>query len=167
MKERRNARRRRLPFVRGGVLESSGRDHIVSVTDLGPNGAFLATRVAVPVGGRAVLRIVLPSGGREVALPCEVVWRAASPVAPTRITGLAVRFHDLDAKTARRVAASAEEGLRSATPVADAAPRFEYRVMEAPDLDEAELNRLGLDGWRLTTAVPSGRGVRLVLLRRL
>jgi hypothetical protein len=167
MKERRNARRRRLPFVRGGVLESGGRNHIVSVTDLGPNGAFLATRVAVPVGGRAVLRVVLPSGGREVALPCEVVWRAESPVAPARITGLAVRFHDLDAKTARRVAASSEEGLRSAAPVPDLAPRFEHRVMEAPDLDEAELNRLGLEGWRLTAAVPSASGVRLVLLRRL
>ena len=167
MKERRNARRRRLPFVRGGVLESGGRNHIVSVTDLGPNGAFLATRVAVPAGARAVLRIVLPSGGREVALPCEVVWRAESPAPPTTITGLAVRFLDLDGETARHVAESAEEGLRAATPEPALAQRFQYRVVEAPDLEEGELNRLGLDGWRLTTAIPSARGVRLVLLRRL
>jgi len=167
MKERRNARRRRLPFVRGGVLEAGGRNHIVSVTDLGPQGAFLATRVAVPVGGRAVLRMVLPSGGREVGLPCEVVWRAESPATPTRITGLAVRFVDLDSKTARHVAESAEEGLRSMTPLPAAAQRYQYRIIEAPDLEEEELNRLGLEGWRLTTAVPSARGVRLVLSRRL
>jgi Tfp pilus assembly protein PilZ len=164
--ERRNARRRRLPFVRGGVLESGGRNHIVSVTDLGPNGAFLATRVPLPVGGRAVLRMVLPSGGREVALPCQVVWRAESSAAPATITGLAVRFTDLDGETARNVATSAEEGLRT-TGATGLSQRFQYRVVEAPDLEEGELNRLGLDGWRLTTAVPSGRGVRLVLLRRL
>jgi len=166
MNERRNARRRRLPFVRGAVLDVGGRNHIVSVSDLAPDGAFLAARVAVAVGDKAVLRLVLPRGGREASLPCEVVWRSESVGAAGTAAGIAVRFHDLEPAVARRVAQFAEEGPRP-RPEASSPDRFQYRLLDAPEVDERELNRLGLDGWRLACAVPSGRGFQLILLRRL
>ncbi|MFI5183609.1 MAG: PilZ domain-containing protein [Vicinamibacteria bacterium] len=167
MNDRRLSRRRRLPFVRSGVLESAGRNHIVQVADLCPEGAFLSTRLAVEVGEKAVLRMVLPRDGREVPLPCQIVWRSEGAEARGHATaGLAVRFQGLDAAVARRVEEFAAEGLR---PDPDPAPseRFEYRVIEVAELDEAELARLGLDGWRLSSALPAAQGLRLILLRRL
>jgi Tfp pilus assembly protein PilZ len=165
--DRRLSRRRRLPFVRSGVLELGGRNHIVQVADLGPEGAFLATRLNVKVGEKAVLRMVLPRDGRELPLPCQIVWRSETPGARGQTSaGLAVRFQGLDAAVARRVEDSASEGIRLDP---DAAPfeRFEYRVIEVAELDEADLARLGLDGWRLASALPTSKGLRLILLRRL
>ncbi len=167
MNDRRLSRRRRLPFVRSGVLELGGRNHIVQVADLGREGAFLATRLAVKVGEEAVLRMVLPRDGREVPLPCQIVWRSETPGARGQASaGLAVRFQGLDSAVARRVEESASEGFRLDP---DPAPseRFEYRVIEVAELDEAELARLGLDGWRLSSALPVANGLRLILLRRL
>jgi hypothetical protein len=167
MNDRRTAKRRRFAFVRGGVLEAHGRNHIVSVADLGPEGAFLVARVPLTVGEKAVLRMVLPRGGREMSLPCEVVWRSESSAVKGGVTtGLAVRFRDLDATVARRVAEFAEEGLQPAAERTHA-DHFEYRVVELPDVDEAELNRLGFDGWQLASVLPAARSVRLILLRRL
>jgi Tfp pilus assembly protein PilZ len=165
--ERRLSKRRRLPFVRSGVLELGGRNHIVQVADLGPEGAFLATRLDVKVGEKAVLRMVLPRDGRELPLPCQIVWRSETPGARGQATaGLAVRFEGLDKAVARRVEESASEGLRLDP---DAAPseRFEYHVIEVAELDEADLPRLGLEGWRLASALPMSKGLRLILLRRL
>ena len=167
MNDRRLSRRRRLPFVRSGVFELGGRNHIVQVTDLGPEGAFLSTRLAADVGEKGVLRMVLPRDGREVPLPCQVVWRSeASGARGSTPAGIAVRFQGLDAAVARRVEDFATEGLR---PDPDPAPpeRFEYRVLEVAELDEADLGRLGLDGWQLSSALPVAQGLRLILLRRL
>ena len=54
-------------------------------------------------------------------------------------------------------------------PDPDPAPaeRYEYRVLERPEVDKAELDRLGLDGWALATVVPRPGGVQLVLYRLL
>lgn len=167
MNDRRSSRRRRLPFVRSGVFESNGRNHIVQVADLGPEGAFLSTRLAVAVGEKAVLRMILPRDGREVPLPCQVVWRSeATGARGGPRAGMAVRFQGLDAAVARRVEEFATEGV-TADPGAGPAERFEYRVIESAELDEAELRRLGLDGWRLASALPVTQGLRLIFLRRL
>jgi hypothetical protein len=47
------------------------------------------------------------------------------------------------------------------------AAHYEYRLLERSEVDVQELNRLGLDGWRLVTAIPSAEGFKLVFLRRL
>jgi hypothetical protein len=158
MSEKRRARRRSLPYLRGGVLSVDGRSHIVVVTDLSPGGAFLATRAEVPEGHAVSLRVVLPRDGREAEIPCDVVRRSHA--------GLAVRFQHLEPSLAERVEEFTEHGLRIA---ADSAPadHFEYRVIDMPELDPAELNHLGLDGWELTAAYPTAKGVRVILLRRI
>jgi Tfp pilus assembly protein PilZ len=153
--------------VRSGVFESGGRNHIVQVTDLGPEGAFLSTRLAVEIGQKAVLRMVLPRGGQEMPLPCQVVWRTeASSARGSTPAGIAVRFQGLEAAVARRVEDFATEGLRP-DPAPAPSERFEYRVLDVAELDEAELGRLGLDGWQLSSALAVENGVRLILLRRL
>jgi hypothetical protein len=165
--DRRKARRRSIPFVRSAVLEVDGRNHIVAVTDLGPDGAFLSTHVAVTPEHHLQLRIILPRDGREVALPCQLVWGSDRFDAATgRPAGVAVRFQGLDGAVVRRVEEFAMEGF---LPNPDPPPgeHYEYRVIELPDLDPEELNRLGRDGWSLATALPSAAGIRLVLSRRL
>ena len=167
MMERRKARRRRMPYIRGGVLEVDGRQHVVAVTDLSPEGAFLKTQAAAEVGQTLRLRMILPREGREMPLPCVVVRRSESFDPETgQPAGIAVRFETLDAAVARRVEEFAMEGF---LPALEPAPpeRVEYRVLERGELSEAELNRLGLDGWELATTLPILTGVRLVLLRRL
>ena len=54
-------------------------------------------------------------------------------------------------------------------PSVDPTPQehFEYRLLERFTIDEAELNQLGLDGWQLAAAIPSSKGVQLVLMRKL
>ena len=156
-----------MPFLRSGVVELDGRQHIVVVSDLGPEGAYLSTRLAVEPRKALHLKMVLPRDGREVLLPCRVVRRTdRHDVATGRPPGIAVRFEGLDASVLRRVEEFAMDGF---LPSAQPAPRehFEYRVLDRPDAEADELNRLGLDGWALATALPSGTGVRLVLLRRL
>jgi len=165
--ERRLGRRRRIPFVRSAVLEIQGRSHIVALADLGPEGAFLSTRSSFRRGASAVLKLVLPRRGQEVTIVCEIV-RSTSRFDPVsgQPAGVAVRFQDLDDAVLRRIEEFAREGF---VPDPDPAPaeRYEYRVLERPELDSVELNRLGLDGWALATVLPVTGGVQLVLYRLL
>jgi hypothetical protein len=166
-KERRRSRRRPLPFVRSAVLELEGRSHIVAVTDLGPDGAFLSTRLPVEPDSEARLRIVIPRDGREEKIPCRVVWRSDQFDAKTgRPAGVAVRFEGLSEKAARRFEEFASEGF---LPEGEAAPaeRFEYRIVESETLEVKELNRLGRDGWILTATLAGSSGIRMILIRRL
>ena len=167
MTDRRKARRRRMPYVRGGVLEVGGRSHVVAVADLSPEGAFLQTKVDVKAGQAVKLRMVLPRDGHEVTLPCVVVRRSERfDPASGQPAGLAVRFQGLTAAAVRRVEEFALEGF---LPSVEPTPHehVEYKVLERAEIAEAELNQLGLDGWELTAALPAKAGVRLVLLRRL
>lgn len=167
MNERRSTRRRRLPYVRSGVLVVEGRSHIVAVVDLSPEGAFLATRIPLAAGCPVELRLVLPRASGESRLPCTVVRRSERfDPASGQPAGLAVRFHGLDGAVVRRVEELAAEGFLPA-PEPTPADHFEYRVLEREALDEAELNRLGLDGWELSAVVHDGHAFRLVLQRRL
>lgn len=167
MKDRRRSRRRSLPFVRSAVLEVDGRTHIVAVQDLGSDGAFLSTNLEVTKDQTLRLRIVLPRSGREAMMPCHLVWRSEHFDAATgRPAGIAVRFANLEDGVAQQVNEFAAEGL---IPVPSPAPaaHYEYRMIERSEVDVEELNRLGLDGWRLAAAIPSKSGCKLVLLRRL
>src|SRR5262249_9155833 len=132
--DRRKGRRRSLPYVRSAVLEMRGRSHVVAVQDLSAEGAFLSARLAVEAGERVRLRTVLARDGRGVTIPCQVVGTSDKLDAPSgRPAGIAVRFVGLDAVVQRRLAEFAEEGF---VPGNDdvAASRYEYRVLEWPDL---------------------------------
>lgn len=167
MSERRRTRRRRLPFVRSAILEADGRTHLVILTDLSPEGAFLATRVPVEPTQSATLRLVVPRDGRVMALPCQVVRQSDAFDPKTGLpAGMAVKFKALDGAAIRRIEEFAMEGF---LPSVEPTPQehFEYRVLERFTLDEAELNALGLDGWQLTATMPTAKGVQLVLMRKL
>jgi hypothetical protein len=165
--DRRKTRRRRLPFVRSAILDVGDRSHIVVVTDLSPEGAFLCTRLPIDAKQDATLRFVVPRDGKIVALPCHVM-RQSDKLNPAegRPTGLAVRFKGLDAASVRRIEEFAMEGF---LPSVEPTPQdhFEYRSLERFTLDVEELNSLGLDGWQLVSALPSAKGFQLVLVRRL
>jgi hypothetical protein len=163
MNERRRVRRRSLPFVRSGVLEVNGRAHIVAVTDLSPEAAFLQTRIAVRAQDSLALRMILPRDGREVSLPCEFV-RKLDPK-KGYISGIAVRFKGLDSTAIRRIEEFATEGFLP-QPRPTAQEHFEYKITDR-DIDSDELNRLGLDGWRLAAVCPGEAGSRFVFMRRL
>jgi hypothetical protein len=154
-----------MPFVRSAVLDVAGRKHVVAVSDLGADGAFLSSGADVAAGDALVLRMVLPRDGREVALPCRAVRRVHKP-GPNQKAGIAVRFVGLEAPVLRRIQEFAMEGFLPATEPAPAA-HFEYRVLDRREIDVQELNQLGLDGWQLVTAIPVGEGLKLVLQRRL
>jgi PilZ domain len=165
--DRRSTRRRSLPFIRSAVLEVGDRSHVVVVTDLSADGAFLSTRIALDPSDPLRLKVILPRDGREVVIPCRLVWRSERfDPDRGRAAGIAVRFGELEEPARRLLDAYSREGL---VPQADPAPadRFEYRTLERPTLDVEELNRLGLDGWELAAAWLEGEGVRLVLLRQL
>ena len=167
MNDRRRGRRRSIPFVRSAVLEVGTRNHIVALTDLGPEGAFLSTRIPFDADLPLRLKLVLPRDGREVSIPCKVVWRSERFDAATgRPAGIAVRFLGLDASVIRRVEGFAMEGF---LPASEPIPteHFEYRILDQPSVSIEDLSRLGLDGWELAAALPSNGGVRLVFLRRL
>lgn len=165
MSERRRSRRRSLPFVRSAVLEVGGRRHVVAVSDLGADGAFLSSGADVAAGEALVLRMILPRDGREVALPCRAVRRVQKP-GPNQKSGIAVRFVALDPPVLRRIEEFAMEGfLPASEPVP--ADHYEYRLLERREIDLQELNQLGIDGWLLVTALPSGEGLKLVFQRRL
>jgi len=151
--------------VRSAILEVGERSHIVAVTNLSPEGAFLTTRVAVEREQPLVLRFVVPRDGRVVALPCQFV-RQAERQGPGRPPGIAVRFKGLNAAAIHRIEEFAMEGFLP-SPEPTPQEHFEYRLLEDSALDPAELNRLGLDGWQLVAALPSPKGVQLVLMRRL
>jgi hypothetical protein len=165
--ERRRSRRRGIPFTRSGVLSVGERSHIVAVTDIGVDGAFLSGRVESQPGDPLTLRVVLPRDGREVSIACEVVWRNESYDETTgRPVGVAVRFREVDAEIARRIEEFTGAGF---LPTTEPVPvdHFEYRVVERPEIDVDELNRMGLDGWEVTSVLPGATGLRIVLLRRL
>ena len=132
MTERRRVRRRRIPFVRSAVLGVGERTHVVSLLDLGPEGAFLATRLEVPdeEADRLVLRLVIPRQGTEETVPCSLVWRNDSFDASSgRPAGIAVRFGRLEPDVLRRIEEFAADGF---LPGADPSPweHLEYRVLE-------------------------------------
>jgi hypothetical protein len=169
MKERRQVRRRTMPFLRGGVLQVGDRAHIVTIVDLSPEGAFLATRADVPVVQDLALRTVLPGTGRQVRLPCELVWRSERADPRTgRPAGMAVRFVQPDEQARRRLGAISTEGLYPSA-VSRTVDRFEYRILDKdqPELDTEELNSQGHDGWALASVLPREGGLRLVFCRRL
>jgi hypothetical protein len=164
---RRRWRRRSLPFVRSAVLEVDERPHIVALTDIGLEGAFLSARVAIEPTSRMLLRLVIPGTSTEVELPCQLVWKTGDPdAARERPAGIAVRFKELPDAVKRRVASFARERLGPA-PQPAPTERYEYRVAERTELRIDELNRLGLDGWLLTTTLPTKDGFLLVFARRL
>jgi Tfp pilus assembly protein PilZ len=163
--DRRRARRRRLSLLRSGVLEVDGRNHIVSVSDIGSDGAFLTTRVPVSSGTRIVLKMILPSDSHPVSLPCEVVWRSEAGGRGNR-SGVAVRFAGADESIVRRVEEFAAESRRSGRETGPS-DHFEYRIVDVPSVDAEELNRVGVDGWQVASALPDGEGLRLILCRRL
>ena len=165
MNERRQTRRRSLPYVRSAVLDVAGRKHVVAVADLSPEGAFLACGADVEAGAALVLRMVLPRDGREVTLPCRVARRVERP-AQGQKAGLAVRFVNLEAAVIRRIEEFSMEGFLPA-PEPTPSEHYEYRVLERRELDVEELSHLGLDGWLLATTLATTDGLRLVLVRRL
>ena len=170
MNERRVARRRSLPFVRSAVLEVGSSSHIVILSDLSTEGAFITTRLPFDIPEPAPpmrLRLVIPRDSRDATLPCELVWRNERFDATTgRPTGLALRFSSVDSETFRRVEEFAREGFRPSaapTPV----EHYEHRILERPTVDVTDLNRFGKDGWQLVTIMPAEHGFKLVLVRRI
>jgi hypothetical protein len=170
--ERRRTRRRSLPFLRSAVLECDGRPHIVLLSDLSAEGAFLTTRapidIPLPTAPRQLfLKMVIPRDSREVRVPCELVWRSDRFDAATgRPSGLAVRFLEVAPEAQRAVEEFALEGFRpSAAPTP--AEYYEHRVLERPSVDMIELNRFGRDGWQLVSVLQVTEGYKLVLVRRL
>jgi PilZ domain-containing protein len=167
MKERRTSRRRSLPYVRSAVLDVDGRGHIVVVTDISAEGAFLSARLKVEPGQSLVLKVILPRASREVAIPCQLIRRTERLEPWTgRPAGLAVRFEGLEGEARKLIEAFSAEGLAPA-PEPLPTEHFEYRMLEPADVDVGELNRLGLDGWELASALSARGGVRLILFRRL
>jgi hypothetical protein len=165
--DRRSTRRRSLPFVRSAVLEAGGRNHVVAVTDLSADGAFLSTRISLDPSQPLRLRVILPRDGREVVIPCRLVWRSERFDPDTgRAAGVAVRFEGLEDPARKLLDSFSREGV---VPQSDPAPadRFGYRLLDRPKVDVDELNRLGLDGWELVAVLPEGGQVRLVLKRRI
>jgi hypothetical protein len=170
MNERRRSRRRSLPFIRSAVLEIGAESHIVILSDLSTEGAFLTTRLpfALKADGPPLrLRIIVPRDSRDVSIPCELVWRSEKYDATTgRPGGMAVRFLGLDAEMHRRVEEFATEGFRpSAAPTP--MEHYEHRIIERATVDVVDLNRFGKDGWQLVTIVPTEHGFKLILVRRI
>jgi len=167
--ERRRSKRRSLPFIRSAVLEVGTEAHIVILTDISTEGAFLTTHAPfeVPKGASLRLRLVIPRDSRRALVPCELVWQSERFDAATgRPSGMAVRFLELGADLYRRVEEFAREGFRPSaapTPV----EHYEHRILERPTVDVVDLNRFGKDGWQLVTIVPAERGFKLILVRRL
>lgn len=169
MNERRRSRRRSLPFIRSVVLEVGADSHIVILTDLSTEGAFLTTHAPFPIpkGKPLRVRMVIPRDSREAVIPCELVWTNERFDATTgRPTGMAVRFLEVEAELHRRVEEFAAEGFgHSAAPTP--LEHFEHRIIERATVDVSDLNRFGKDGWQLVTIVPSERGFKLILVRRI
>jgi hypothetical protein len=155
-----------MPFVRSAVLEVAGRSHVVALVDLGRQGAYLATKAAFRAGSSATLKLVPPRQGQEVTITCEIVrGTERTDVASGRPGGVAVRFKELEVGILRMIEEFANQGF---LPGLDRPPleRYEYRILERRELDAAELNLLGLDGWALAAVVPRGN-VAVVILSRI
>jgi PilZ domain-containing protein len=111
--DRRRTRRRRLPFGRGAVLETTRSSHVVAVVDLSEGGAYVATRAPFTPGHAVTLRILL-TVGHELSLPAEVV-RVCSrrePGPDAYPPGVAIRFLDLEPRVATRLARFVEDGRK-------------------------------------------------------
>jgi hypothetical protein len=166
MKERRQHRRRVLPFVRSAVLELEGSNHIVAVADLSAQGAFLSTKVEVDTDQPLRLKVVLPGETRDVQIDCRVVRRNATlNVKSGQLAGIAVRFEGLDPAIRRRLEAFAVETLTERRPAPK--EKLEYKLLERHEVEVDELNSLGRDGWQMTAALPAVSGVRMIFVRRL
>lgn len=162
MTERRVSPRRTLPYVRSGVLRVAERDHIVAITDLSAEGAFLSTRIEIPPGADLHLCMILPNASREIVVDCELVWRNERFNPETgRPAGLAVRFRGVEGEVRGWLDAYTSRVLHPEAPV-----RVEYRILEREVVDSGELTLLGQEGWELTTALPSTSGLTLIFLRR-
>lgn len=156
-----------MPFVRSAVLEVGGRSHVVALVDLGREGAFLSTRAIFRAGSPAVLKLVPPRQGQEVTIPCEIVRRTERLDTDTgRPGGVAVRFLELEVPTLKKIEEFAHQGFVPG-PEPPPAERYEYRILERRELDVAELNLLGLDGWALAAVLPRASGAVIVLYRLL
>jgi hypothetical protein len=172
MSERRRNPRRALPFLRSVVLEYGDEPHIVLLLDLSAEGAFVTSRVTgglpQPPPDRPLrLRMIAPRGSRDTAVPCEVVWRSErfDPV-QGRPAGVALHFLKVDPELRRSIEAFARQGLGPSSSD-DEALRYEYRIIERPNLEASELARFGHDGWQLVTLVPSHDGCKLIFVRRI
>jgi hypothetical protein len=165
--DRRGSRRRRISYVKSAVLEVGQRRHIVALADLAPQGAFLRGAIEIDDDQELMLRLVLPRHSREVSIPCRLLRRDDHFDPSTgRPAGVAVRFEGVKPSLARLLDEFAGSGpAPSAT--SSSTERCEYRLLEVARLDEGDLNRLGLDGWRLTTVLPQEKGYRLILTRTL
>jgi hypothetical protein len=166
MMERRITRRRNLPFIKSAVLRIGEREHIITVFDLSPEGAYLATRLAPPIGSPMTLKMVPPTAGQTVAVSCRLVWRneRADP-ATGRPAGLAIRFEKLSEEVRDMLEAYAVRA-HSAKEHPGKRDRFEYRLLDRDALDAKDLNALGEDGWQLVAIVGAPKIERLVLMRR-
>jgi PilZ domain len=159
--ERRQFPRRKLPFLRGAVLEADGKDHIVTVADLGPDGAFLVSRVPFGLAAQK-LTLMVPGETHPVEIPCELVWSNPTFEASSgRPAGIAVRFAGVSEATLGRLRAFASRSEWDRRRDA-----FEYRLVDREPSVE-ELDRLGSEGWLLAASLPASEGVRLVFVRRL
>ena len=167
MNERRRSSRRTLPTQRSAVIEIDGRTHLALIGDLAPDGAFLNTRLQIDPGTVFGLRIVVPGSGRPVMIPSEVVW-SSDRFDPdsARPAGIAVRFKELDAEVKRHLEEFCSGFAASLKPTRRGGTRVEYRVIDRAQIEQAELDTLGAEGWWLAVAVPSGAGLRLVFQRR-
>ncbi len=91
------ARRRALPFGQAAVLVAQGREHIVGLADVSATGAFVVTRVSLPLAHEVVLKLLLLPGRRELRLPARVVRVAQTgEESPQHPHGLAVQFGATD-----------------------------------------------------------------------
>jgi len=110
-REKRQSRRRRLPFGRSAVLEVDGCSHNVKLDDLSRGGALIATTVAITGAQPLVLKAFLPLGAPQARLPCQLV-RVIQPRDPSegRQHRVAVRFTDLDQKTVQQLEAFVAAG---------------------------------------------------------
>lgn len=78
MNDIRRPRRPTIPFMRSDLLQVGDREHIVTIVDLSPEGAFLAGRIEVRPGQTLCLSTALPRAGHQVSVPCERVWNGRS-----------------------------------------------------------------------------------------
>ena len=102
---RRGARRRaaRLP----ALLTTGDETLHVWLRDIGPGGAFFATRHGPPVGAVVAISLRLPdhAGGSPLDGRGVVVRRIEEEAGSYRVAGVAVRFSDPDPERTRRIEA--------------------------------------------------------------
>ncbi len=165
MRERRQCRRRVLPFVRSAVLELEGKNHIVAVADISSTGAFLSTSLEANANRLLRLKVILPGETRDVQIDCRVVRRSETPDVETgRPPGLAIRFEGLEPAIRRRLEEFTAESPVGRRPAPE--EKFEYKLLERQEVEIGELNDLGHDGWRMAAALPTVSGVRMIFVRR-